>query len=86
MKSLELVLLSAAVIDAGGPKAVGLACGVSYQAVQKWMKHGLPRTEYSGETDYASKICQLGNALHSRQPLLDETQGQRRNAQDMRAA
>ena len=43
-------------------KAVGLqplakACGVTYQALRKWeMKGRLPRTEWTGETDYAAKI------------------------------
>ena len=51
-------------------KAIGLiglvplaeACGKTYQAVRKWEKKGgLPRTDYTGETDYASKIVEATN-------------------------
>jgi len=27
---------------AGGPVALGVACGVRYQAVQRWVKNGCP--------------------------------------------
>ncbi|CAM3899740.1 helix-turn-helix domain-containing protein [Rheinheimera salexigens] len=37
---------------------VAKACGVSVRAVYKWLKAGkLPRTDYTGETEYAKKIA-----------------------------
>ena len=39
-----------------GPTAK--ACGVVYQAVQKWRAKGrLPRTEHTGETNHAERIA-----------------------------
>lgn len=33
-------------------------CGVTYQAIRKWERAGrLPRTEWTGETNYARKIA-----------------------------
>lgn len=41
---------------------VGAVCGTSGKAVQKWRNAGrLPRTEYSGETDYARRIERATN-------------------------
>ena len=52
-------LVTKAVGKSGGPKIVASECGVSYQAVLKWMDKGLPRTEWTGETDYASVLIRL---------------------------
>lgn len=50
-------LISVAIATVG-LQSVALACGVSYQAVRKWESKGrLPRTEYTGETDYATRIA-----------------------------
>lgn len=44
----------------GGIPAVAEACGVSTRAVYKWLSHGrLPRTDYTGETNYAEIIASL---------------------------
>ncbi|WP_285643223.1 hypothetical protein [Pseudomonas sp. NBRC 100443] len=49
-----------AVALAGGAIAVAKACGKSRQAVDKWVRSNqLPRTEYTGETDYADRIARL---------------------------
>jgi len=46
-----------AVNKAGSQKALGEICGVSQPTVFDWVKRGkLPRTEYTGETNYAEKI------------------------------
>ncbi len=50
--------LEKAVAILGGFEATGRVCGVSGKAVQKWVKAGrLPRTEATGETNYASLIA-----------------------------
>lgn len=49
LKQAELVI--------GVAKIAGV-CGVSYQAAKKWtLKGKLPRTDYTGETDYAGRIA-----------------------------
>lgn len=41
----------------GGRQRIADACQVKYQAVQKWEKaKRLPRSEFSGETEYAATI------------------------------
>lgn len=55
------------VIDkAGSVTAVAAVCGVSYQAIRKWEERGrLPRTEWTGETNYAEKLeAQFGVSRH----------------------
>lgn len=49
--------------DAGGVPAVALACGKTPRAIYKWLAaDALPRTEYTGETNYATKIAELAAA------------------------
>lgn len=72
----ETNILEEAIKGAGGAQAVAEACSLrSYQAVNKWVKHGMPRTEYTGETSYAFTICRMnggrytiGQLLPARQP------------------
>ncbi len=46
-------------------------CGVSQRAIYKWMDNGkLPRTEYTGETNYAEKIAHASNGLFSADAIL----------------
>lgn len=50
----KIKTLSIAVAALGGLEATGKVCGVTGQAVSRWLKRGkLPRTEYTGETHYA---------------------------------
>lgn len=52
-----------AVNSAGGPVQAARACSVSRQAVDKWVANGyLPRTEYTGETDYARRLSEAAAA------------------------
>ena len=47
-------------IDLAGLQSLANACGVTYQAVRKWEAAGrLPRTEWTGETEYANKILAM---------------------------
>lgn len=43
----------------GGMRRVAAETGRSYEAVRKWTKNGLPRTEWTGETDYCRTIERL---------------------------
>lgn len=45
-------------VAAIGIQGAAQACGVSYHAARKWVQSGrLPRTEWTGETDYAGVLC-----------------------------
>jgi hypothetical protein len=58
-------------IEAHGIVAVARACGLSYQAVGKWVGAGrMPRTEHSGETAYSAAIEQLTGGKVTRAMLL----------------
>ena len=61
----------------GMPK-VAFVCGVSYHAVQSWLKRGLPSTEWTGETFYAEKIQFETLGKVSRKSLLDWSLWQRK--------
>lgn len=64
--------LRKAIECAGGPPAAAKACGISLQAVHKWLAAGrLPRTEYTGETQYAEKIAAAAGGAFSSQELLE---------------
>ena len=55
--------LKKSIEDAGGVPGVAVACQVSPRAVYKWLSaESLPRTEYTGETDYAQRIAALADA------------------------
>lgn len=57
---MDTNIISLAVKEAGGPAPVSRAVGKSYQAVLKWVVNGrLPRTEYTGETNYAAVIASM---------------------------
>ena len=45
----------------------------SYQAVKKWEKNGLPRTEWTGETNYSENIESLTNGQVTKERLLEWT-------------
>ena len=53
-------------IERAGLTVVATACGVTYQAVRKWERHGLPRTEWTGETAHARAIeVATGNTVRA---------------------
>lgn len=46
-------------------------CSVTYQAVQRWKKNGcLPRTEWTGETNYSEIIEKLTKGQVTKKQLL----------------
>ncbi len=52
--------LKKSIDDAGGVPAVATACGKTPRAIYKWLvADALPRTEYTGETQYAERIAEL---------------------------
>ncbi|HEU4589411.1 MAG TPA: YdaS family helix-turn-helix protein [Steroidobacteraceae bacterium] len=54
-----------------GLQPLAQLCGVSYQAIRKWQRSGrLPRTEWTGETDYATRIEQATQGRITRAALL----------------
>jgi len=40
---------------------VASKCGVTHQAVRKWEKSGLPRSEWTGETQHAKRLAELSD-------------------------
>jgi len=55
-----------------GIPEVAKACGVSERAVYKWLKNGfLPKTEFFGKTNYASKIEQLSGGKYQANEMLE---------------
>ncbi len=56
------IFLDNAIKQAGGRRVVADACGVSIESVRKWIVNGLPRTEWTGETEYSDIIISLVNS------------------------
>jgi len=58
-------------ISITGLSPLAKGCTVSYQAVRRWeAANRLPRTELTGETNYAQRIAKLtGNKITRRQLL-----------------
>lgn len=64
--------ISHAVEKAGGPIAAAKACGITRQAIDKWVAKGcLPRSDYTGETQYAAKLATASGGAFTEQWLLD---------------
>jgi len=57
----------------GGQVKAGAACGVSAAMVGRWIhqKH-LPRTEYTGETNYAEALANASNGRFTQDWILEE--------------
>ena len=55
----------------GSYAAIGAVCGISGRAVKKWHAAGHPpRTEYTGETNYAEAILKAIDYVITKPPLL----------------
>ncbi len=57
----------------GRQVAAGVACGVTAAIVGRWIrqKH-LPRTDYTGETDYAGALAKATEGRFDREWILEE--------------
>lgn len=67
-----MTALKQAIQKAGGVTKAAEACGVSPRAVYKWISADcLPRTDYTGETQYAKKLATASNGAFAAQWLLD---------------
>lgn len=61
-----------AVNHCGGVFAVATACGLSQRAIYKWIsRRCLPRTEYTGETEYADVLAEISNGKFTAKQLRD---------------
>lgn len=59
------------ILDAGGVSKVAQAVNLTERAIYKWIqKNALPRSEYTGESDYASVIAKLNTKL-SKEEILE---------------
>lgn len=66
-------MLKKAIEAVGGPVEASKVCGVTRQAVDKWMQNCcLPRTEYTGETLYAEKLAEASGGAFSAVELLEK--------------
>lgn len=62
--------LSRVIKDIGGRKKVAALCNVSYQAVKKWeVKGRLPRTDYTGESQYAEILAKNSKGKYTKDDL-----------------
>ena len=59
-------------IEIVGICKLATACGVRYQSIYKWEAKGrVPRTDWTGETDYASRIEEATKGVVTRDQLLN---------------
>ena len=66
-------ILAKVVREIGGQVMAGDVCGVTAAVIGRWIKQQhLPRTDFTGETDYAGALSEASNRLYSRKYILDE--------------
>lgn len=54
---MDSTYLKDVIVKVGGVKKIADLCGITPRAVYKWIKaERLPRTDYTGETDYAGVL------------------------------
>lgn len=67
----QLPLKDAIELVPGKVQGAASVCGVSVRAVYKWLNAGrLPRTDYTGETDYASRLAEASNGAFDASQIL----------------
>lgn len=65
MQEDKLPTLAEAIKEVG-VITISSACGCSVRSIYKWMKKGcLPRTDFTGETNYAAKIARASHGKFS---------------------
>lgn len=57
-------------VDILGLQPTAELCKVSYVAVSKWLKQGLPRSEWTGETDYCHRLQKATKGKVKRSDML----------------
>jgi hypothetical protein len=69
---MEINDLTQAIAKVGGPSEAARICAVSAAAVGKWLKRGhLPRTEYTGETNYSELLSKASRGAFTAKQLKD---------------
>lgn len=62
-----------AVSKVGGAAKAAVVCGVSTRAIYKWLSaEALPRTDYTGETNYAERLADASGGAFSADWLLNQ--------------
>lgn len=65
--------LKESIAAVGGVTKASLICGVSPRAIYKWITaDSLPRTDYTGETDYAVRLAKASDGKFASEWLLSE--------------
>jgi predicted DNA-binding transcriptional regulator AlpA len=67
-------------IKAIGVMTIANACGCSSRAIYKWMEKGsLPRTDFTGETEYAERIANASSGLYTAEMIKQISRPQKIN-------
>ena len=68
-----MAALKDAIAQSGGITKASKVCGVSQRAIYKWLATGsLPRTDYTGETNYAERLAAASDGQFTAAWLLAE--------------
>jgi len=79
--------LKEAISAVGGVGRAASICGVSPRAVYKWVAAGgLPRTDFTGETNYAERLSTATNRAFEPEWLLEKTAPRRLPSTETKAA
>lgn len=71
-KGIKMNPVQQAISAAGGRTKASALLGISYVAIRKMAEKGvLPRTDYTGETNYAEILASNSNGTITREWLLD---------------
>lgn len=69
----DMTTLKTVIGDCGGPTKVAPLLGISVRGLYKWLATGsLPRTEYSGETNYAEVLAAASGGKWSAEEIREK--------------